>query len=327
MDPLRTALQTLLTSLLLVFFTAASAQDAAYPSRPVKLVVPYPPGGPTDIVARLMGQKLGERIGQPVIVENVGGANGNIGSAAVARAEPDGYTLLLGSSGPVTINPSLYPKMGYNPATDLRPVAVVAQLPLAVVVPHHMKVNSIGELIAFAKANPGKLAFASAGNGSTQHLAGELLKSIAKIDMRHIPYKGAAPAMTDLLAGRVDLMIELMPTALPQIAAGKLKPLAVATMKRLPKLPDVPTLHELGLEGYEVVSWFGIMAPVGVPKPIVAKLHEVLTQITRDSLTREQLAARGIDPAESSLQDFDVRITTDIAKWSRVVKSANVQVD
>lgn len=305
--------------------TADAVTD--YPKRPVKLIVPYPPGGPTDIVGRLVAHQLTEKLGQSVLVENIGGANGNIGSSQAARATPDGYTLLLGSSGPLTVNPGLYPKMGFKPDADLTPIAVVAELPLILVTGPSMKVRTFAEFLVQAKAQPGKLTFASSGSGSTQHLAGELFKSVANLDMRHIPYKGAAPAMTDLLAGRVDFMIELSPTALPQIASGRLRPLAVTTTRRLAALTDTPTFQESGFPNYEVTSWFGIMAPAGTPKPIVERLHADLTAISRGTAFRARLAAAGVQPLESTLPEFERRISTDIAKWGQVIKQANVQID
>ncbi|NPC59127.1 Bug family tripartite tricarboxylate transporter substrate binding protein [Caenimonas soli] len=314
---------------LVTWFGAAplSYAQAAYPDRPIKLIVPYPPGGPTDIVARLIAQKLTATMDQPVFVDNQSGANGNIGSSAAARATADGYTLLLGSAGPLTINPSLYPKMAFNSATDFSPISLVAQLPLVLVAGPNLKVKSVAELIALGRSKPGELTFASSGNGSTQHLAGELFKSMAHIDARHIPYKGAAAALGDVLAGRIDFMIELTPTALPQIAAGKLRPLAVTSLKRLPTLSDVPTLDESGLTDFEVISWFGIVAPAGTPRSIVGKLNDVLTQATRDAHTREIFAGQGVLPLESTAAEFESRIKSDLAKWGKVVKQANVQIN
>lgn len=302
--------------------------ESAYPNRPIKLVVPYPPGGPTDIIGRLTAARLGALLGQTVYVENVAGANGNIGCAAVARAAPDGYTLLMGSAGPLTINPSLYQKIPFNSLTDFAPIGgLVAEVPLVLVVGPTVKVKSLSELVAQAKARPGELTFASSGNGSTQHLGGELLKIMAGVDMRHIPYKGAALGLNDVLAGRVDLMVELTPTALPHIASGRLHPIAVTTPKRLPSLPEVPTLDEAGLRGYEITTWFGVVAPARTPPGIIGRLNELLVKAAQEPAIQSQLAAQGARTVQATPREFEGRIKSESAKWSKVVKDANVRID
>lgn len=307
--------------------TAAAATDDGYPDRPVKMIVPYPPGGPVDVVGRMIAQKLTEYLKQSVIIENVGGANGNIGCQAAARSKADGYTLLFGSAGPLTINPSLYAKMPFKVTSDFAPISLVVQMPLVVVVRPTSKVRNIAELIALAKSKPGELTFGSAGNGSTQHLAGELFKASAGIDMRHIPYRGAAPALTDLLAGHIDFMIELTPTVMAHLASGKLQALAVTTLERIPLLPEVPTMNESGSSNFEVISWFGVLAPAGTPAPVLSRLNAAVVQATRDPGVRESLTGRGVLPLESTQAAFDARIRGDLAKWEKVVKDAGIRME
>jgi len=305
----------------------AGAAEGGYPSKPIRLVVPYPPGGTTDILARILGARLGPALGQSVVVENRGGANGNIGSQAVAQAAPDGYTLLMGSAGPLTVNPVLYASMPFDAQKDFAPISLFGKVPLVLVANPSLGVTSYAGLVDYAKRHPGKLTFASSGNGSMQHVAGELLKQRAGIDMRHIPYRGAGPALVDLLGGRVDIMIDLLPSSMPHIAAGELRPLAVATARRLEALPKVPTLAESGLEGFDVSSWFGILAPAGTPKAIVDRLHAEIAKAVADPAVGKQFAEQGVEPAGDTPAEFAAYIQEEISKWGPAMKAAHARIE
>jgi tripartite-type tricarboxylate transporter receptor subunit TctC len=306
---------------------AALASAQTYPTKPIRLVVPFPPGGATDILARDVAQKLTEAWGQSVIVDNRPGAGGNIGSELVAKSAPDGYTLEMGTVGTHAINASLYAKMPYDHVKDFTPVILVAGVPNVLVVTPSLPVNSVAELIAYAKANPGKLNFASSGNGTSIHLSGELFKVMAGVQMTHIPYKGSAPALQDLLAGQVQLMFDNLPPSLPQIKAGKLRALAVTSLARAPALPDVPTLAESGLPGFEASSWFGILAPAGTPAPIVAKLNAEVAKWLATPEAKEKLLKQGANPAGGTPEDFAKHIAAETAKWAKVVKESGAKID
>jgi tripartite-type tricarboxylate transporter receptor subunit TctC len=303
----------------------AEAQD--YPSRPIRIVAPFPPGGAADILARAIGQKLTEAWGQPAVVDNRPGAGGTIGADAVAKAAPDGYTLLLGSTATQSIAPGIYPKLAYNPLTDFVAVATVAQVPVVLVVGKAVPARSVPELIALAKAKPDELTFASSGSGAIPHLTGELFKSSAGIKMVHVPYRGATPALADLLSGQVGLMFDNLPSSLPHIQAGSLTALGVATPKRAATLPAVPTIAEAGLPGFEVVSWFAIMAPAGTPEPVVAKLRGEITRALAAADVQERLAQQGAEPFVMAPDAFTALIKTDAAKWAEVVKANAVKID
>src|SRR5207248_3216491 len=305
--------------------TVASAQG--YPTRPIRLVVPFPAGGTTDILAREVAQKLTEGLGQAVVVDNRPGAAGNIGSDLVAKSAPDGYTLLMGTVGTHAINPSLYSKMPYDHVKDFAPVVLVAGVPNVLVINPTLPFKSVQDLIAYAKANPGKLNFASSGSGTSIHLSGELFKVMAGVQMTHIPYKGSAPALQDLLAGQVQLMFDNLPPSLPQIKAGKLRALAVTSATRAPALPDVPTLAESGLPGFEASSWFGILAPAGTPAPIVAKLNAEVANWLATPEAKEKLLKQGANPAGGTPQDFAKHIAAETAKWAKVVKDSGAKID
>ena len=279
---MRQALLALLGTALLALPAIANAQTPAYPTKPIRLVVPFPAGGATDILAREVAKHLTETWGQSVVVDNRPGAGGNIGSELVAKSPPDGYTLEMGTVGTHAINASLYSKMPYDHVKDFVPVILVAGVPNVLVVNPSVPVNSVQEFIAYAKANPGKLNFASSGSGTSIHLSGELFKVMAGVQMTHVPYKGSAPALQDLLGGQVQLMFDNLPPSLPQIKAGKLRALAVTSATRAPALPDVPTVAEAGLPGFEASSWFGVLAPAGTPPAIVAKLHGALMTVMKD---------------------------------------------
>ena len=313
--------------MLAILAVAAPAQAQSYPDKPIKLVVPFAPAGATDVLARIVGQKLSELEKQPVIVDNRAGAGGNIGSDAVAKAAPDGYTLLMGAVGTHAINVSLYKKMPYDPVKDFIPVVLVATVPNVLVVPASLPVNSVKELIAYGKANPGKLNFGSSGNGTSIHLSGELFKSMTGVDMQHVPYKGSGPATVDLLSGQVQMMFDNLPSAMPNIKSGKLKALAVTSAKRSPSLPDVPTIAEAGVPGYEAPSWFGILVPKGTPPEIVAKLNTDINKILAMPDTKKKFLEQGAEPAGGTPEQFAALINSEIPKWAKVVKASGAQID
>jgi tripartite-type tricarboxylate transporter receptor subunit TctC len=305
----------------------AAAQAPAYPTKPVRLVVPFPPGGATDIIARAVAQKLGETLGQSIVVDNRPGAGGNVGTELVAKAAPDGYTLEMGTVGTHAINASLYAKMPYDNVKDFAPIILVAGVPNVLEVNPTLPINSVQELIAYAKANPGKLNFASSGNGTSIHLSGELFKVMAGVQMTHVPYKGSAPALQDLIGGNVQLMFDNLPPSLPQIKSGKLRAIAVTSAARAPALPDVPTIAESGLPGFEASSWFGLLAPAGTPPAIIAKINAEVATWLASPEGREKLAAIGANAAGGSPEDFARHIQAETAKWAKVVKESGAKVD
>ena len=320
------ALALALAASSLALVAAAEAQTA-YPTKPVRVVVPFPAGGTTDILARAASQKLSETWGQQALVDNRPGAGGNIGAELVAKAPPDGYTLLMGTVGTHAINSSLYPKMPYDHVKDFAPVILVAGVPNVLVVHPSLPVNSVQELIAYAKANPGKLNFASSGSGTSIHLSGELFKVMTGVQMTHIPYKGSAPALTDLVGGQVQLMFDNLPSSLAFIKAGKLRALAVTSAQRSPALPDVPTVAESGVPGFEATSWFGLLAPAGTPRDIVAKINADTQKWLASPDAKDKLAAQGAAAAGGSPEDFAKHIQAETAKWARVVKESGAKVE
>jgi tripartite-type tricarboxylate transporter receptor subunit TctC len=299
----------------------------AYPNHPIRLVVPFPAGGTTDILARAAAQKLIEALGQPVVVDNRPGAGGNIGADLVAKSAPDGYTLLMGTVGTHAINPSRYAKMPYDHVKDFVPVVLVAGVPNVLVVNPSVPVNSVADLIKLAKSKPGEINFASSGSGTSIHLSGELFKTMAGVDMTHVPYKGSAPALTDLIGGQVQLMFDNLPSALPQIKGGKLRAIAVTSLKRAPVLPDVPTIAESGLPGFEASSWFGVLAPAGTPAPVVAKLNAEVNKWLQSPEARDQLLAQGAAAAGGTPEQFAAHIRAETEKWAKVVKASGAKVD
>mgnify|MGYP001605375647 FL=1 len=320
--------QRLLAAVLPLLCIAASAPAGAteaFPTKPIRLVVPFTPGGTTDILARLIAQKSGEVLGQSVIVDNRPGAGGNIGAEAVARATPDGYTLLMGTLGTQVTNQFIYARMPYESAKDFAPVTLVANSPNVLLVNSTLPANSVGELIALAKREPGKINYASTSTGGSPHLSGELLNAMAGTTMQHIPYKGAAPAMTDLLAGQVNLMFDNLPSALAQIQAGKVKALAVTSIKRASVLPNVPTVRESGLPGYEVNSWFGLLAPAGTPPERVRQLQQAVDKALAMPDVRKRIEQLGAEPGGEGSAAFAAEIKADTEKWSRVIKSAGIK--
>ena len=307
--------------------SAASALAQPYPSQPIKMIVPFTAGGTTDILARTIGQKLGEAWKQPVIVENKPGAGGNIGADTVAKAKPDGYTLLMGTIGTQAINQSLYAKMPYDAAKDFAPITLVAIVPNVLLVHPSVPAKNVAELVALAKSKPGQLNFASSSTGGSPHLSGEMFKQMTGTDIVHVPYKGSAPAITDLLGGQVSMMFDNLPSGLPHVQGGKLRALAVTSAKRSPAAPDIPTIAESGVTGYEVDSWFGILAPAGTPKEIVAKLNAEIVKILQMPDVKERLAAQGAVPVGNTPEQFAEHIARETAKWAKVVKTSGAKVD
>jgi tripartite-type tricarboxylate transporter receptor subunit TctC len=304
-----------------------SAMAQTYPARPVKIVVPFPAGGSNDIVARVLAQKLTERNGQPFYVENRGGAGGNIGAEAVASSEPDGYTLLLTAPPPLTINAALYKDMRYDPSGAFAPVALIASVPIVLAVHPSLGINSVQELIARAKAKPGTIFFGSSGNGSTNHLAGELLKSMTAIDIVHVPYKGAAPAMNDLVAGHIPMMFDNIPAVLPQVRAKTINAIAVAGSRRASALPDVPTVAESGVPGFEASAWFGLVAPAKTPAPILAKLESDVETILKMPDVQKRFGELGAEPVAVSGADFGKFLANETTKWTKIIRESGAKVD
>jgi tripartite-type tricarboxylate transporter receptor subunit TctC len=317
--------------LLATSFAAAQA----YPNKPIRFIVPYPPGGPLDAVARMLGDKLKDGLGQPVIVDNKPGAGGNIGADAAAKSAPDGYTIVMGAVATHAINPTLFPKMPYDPVKDFAPVSLVASVPNVLILnpdtASRLGIASVKDLVAYAKAHPGKLNYASGGNGSAGHLAGELFKMMAKVSMVHIPYNGAAPAQLGLLAGQTDLMFDNLASATQNIRSGKLKPLAVTTAKRAAALPDLPTMAEAGadkgLASFDINTWFGILAPAKTPAPIVARLNAEVDKALRSADVRERMARLGAEPAPTTPEQFEALIQSELKKYAAVVKASGAKVD
>jgi len=326
MNPFRSLALVACSAFALLGAPSALAQ-APFPTKPVRLVVPFPAGGTTDILARAAAQKLSETLGQQVIVDNRPGAGGNIGAELVAKAQADGYTLLMGTVGTHAINPSLYAKMPYDHVKDFAPVILVAGVPNVLVVNPDLPFKTVADVVAYAKANPGKLNFASSGSGTSIHLSGELFKVMAGVQMTHVPYKGSAPALTDLIGGQVQLMFDNLPSALPQIKGGKLRAVAVTSTTRAAALPDVPTVAESGLPGFESSSWFGILAPAGTPKDIIAKINTDVQKWLSTPEAKEKLLGQGAIAAGGSPDDFAKHIQAETAKWAKVVKESGAKVD
>jgi tripartite-type tricarboxylate transporter receptor subunit TctC len=304
---------------------AQAGGAAAYPSKPIRLVVPFTPGGSTDILARAIGQKLTEAWGQPVVIDNMPGAGGSIGADKVAKAPADGYTLLMGHIGTLAVNPSLYPKLPYNPVKDFAPVAWVARVPNVLVVNPSVKATSVKELVALAKARPGQLNYGSGGNGSAANLATEYFKMQTGISLLHIPYRGTAPAMTDLLGGQIQVLFTGAPAVLGQIKNGQLRALAVSSPQRLDALPDVPTVAEAGYKGFEADQWYGVVAPAGTPKDIVSKLNAQINQALGSSELKTRLNSEGAIATPTTPEAFGQHIVREIARWKPVIQSGRVK--
>jgi tripartite-type tricarboxylate transporter receptor subunit TctC len=311
----------------LAFGLVATAAFAQYPERPIRIVAPSTPGDAPDVIARALAEKLSPALGQPVVVENKPGAGGVVGSEFVAKSPADGYTLIMGNAGSHGINAALYPKLAYDPVRDFAPVALVATSPNVLVINPAVPAATVAQFIAYAKANPGALNYASGGNGSSAHLSAELLKQMAGIEMTHIPYKGASPAIADVVAGNAQVFIGNLPPVLPQVKAGKLRALGVTTLARSAELPDVPTIAEAGLPGYETVAWFGVFAPAATPPAVLARLNAEINRIVATPEFRETLTRLGTVPAPGTPEAFAARIAADVAKWKRVVTAGNIKID
>ena len=305
----------------------AQADVQSYPARPVRWIVPFAPSGPTDLMSRAVAEKLSQRFGQQFVVDNRPGAGGNIGAEVVAKSAPDGYTLMIGHVGTHAINATLYPKIGFDPVKDFSPITMIATLPLALVVHPSVPARNVKELIAHAQARPGQLNFASAGNGGPTHLTGELLKSSAGIDIVHVPYKGNAAALTDLIGGRVQIMFSNMLTSMPHVRAGKLRAIAISSPKRTPQAPDLPTVAESGVAGFSAVPWYGVLGPAGMPRALVARLNSEIARALALPEMHERFVAQGIDLQASTPEQFATLIRTELVKWRKVVRDAGAKVD
>ena len=307
---------------------ATNAAFAQYPDKPIRLIVPYPPGGATDVIGRVMAQKLTTALGQTVVVDNRAGATGNLGAAVVAKEKPDGYTLLMGALTSHSISSVLSAATAqFDMEKSFAPVAIVGRVPLVFVVNPAVKANTLAELIALAKANPGSITYASSGNGSPQHLAGEMFQRLVGVKLLHVPYKGSGPAMTDLIGGQVQMMIETAPAAHGHVKAGKLRALATATSASIPSLPGVPTAPEAGLKGFDVSSMFGILAPAGTPAPIIAKLNAALKSILEQQEVKDSMLAQGANATWTTPEQAAQAIRAEVAMWTQVIKDGNITGD
>ena len=314
------------TAALAVMLLGQPVAATTFPDHPVRIVVPFPAGGSNDVVARFLGMKLYEVWGQQVIIDNRPGAGGNIGAELVARAAPDGYTLLLTAPGPLAVNQSLYPHLPFDPMADFAPVALVASVQIVLAVNPEVKATNVRELIALAKHSPGQINFGSSGYGSTNHLAGELFKKLAGIDIAHVPYRGAAPAMNDLVSGQIPMLFDNMPAIHPQALAGAIRPLAVAGASRSPLFPELPTMVEAGVPGFEASSWFGLVAPAKTPPEVMKTLTDAVTKVLRDPDLAKRLADVGAEPGSLSGSEFGAYLHAEADKWGKVVKNANVVI-
>ena len=321
------SLQSLLLVIAAVVFDqpGPAYAQANYPSRPIQLVVTVPPGGAADFVARIMGAKLADALGQPVVISNRGGAGGTTAAAAVAKSDPDGYTLLLNTIATHGIGPHLYPSLPYDPVKDFSPIILLTKLPLIMAVNAALPAQSVKEVIALAKARPGELSFASAGSGGAPHLAGELFKSLTGTELLHVPYRGSGPAVIDLVAGRIAMMFDATPSLLPFITAGKLRPLAAASPQRHRLLPDIPSFAELGYAGMDIALWYGVVAPAGTPQPVVQQLNAALGNILNMPDISKSLTDQGADVQGGTPEDYDAFMREESSRWGAVVKRAGIR--
>jgi tripartite-type tricarboxylate transporter receptor subunit TctC len=309
------------------FAAGACAQGGeVYPSKPIRFILPFPPGGGTDILGRILAERLAAQLGQPVVIENRGGAGGNVGAEAAAKSAPDGYTIVLVAPS-LAISPSLYSKLNYDPVRDFAPVSLVATVPNVMITHPSLPAATLVEFIALAKSRPGAMNFGSGGSGTSNHLAGELFNAVAGVRLVHVPYKGVNLAMNDVLSGQVHLAVIGIPAAAPHIKAGKLRALAVIDSKRAPALPDVPTVAEAGLRNFEVTTWYGVLAPAGTPRPIIARLNAELVKIMHTPEMKERLAAMATEPVTGTPEAFADLIRREIAKWGKVVREAGLKAD
>jgi tripartite-type tricarboxylate transporter receptor subunit TctC len=322
---LRVLWSVVVAGLALLNALPTAAQD--YPNRPITLVVPFPPGGSTSIVARIISDKLSEALGQQIVVDNRGGAGGTIGTRAVARTAPDGYTILLGYTGTLAIGPTLYPSAGYDPRKDFAPIGLIGHAPNSLVVHPSFAVHSVKELVAYAKANPGKVNYGSAGVGTVSHVSGVYFASAAGVSVTHIPYKGTGPALADLIGGHIPMAFAPIPATHANIAEGKLRGLAVTSAKRSSLLPDVPTIAEAGVAGFEASLYYGLVAPAGTPRPIVDRLNKALRDALASEEVRKRLATDGAEPVPSTPEEYAAHIDQDETKWSKVVRESGAKAE
>lgn len=307
--------------------TLTAASESNYPQRPVRMIVPFPPGGANDIVARLVAQRLNERWGRPVVIDNRGGAGGNIGTELGVKAAPDGYTLLVGSVSTLASNVGLYPKLPFDPRRDLAPVTLIATVPSILVVNPSVAAASVQELIQLARATPKRLNFSSFGDGSSAHLMGEMFKSMAKIDIVHVPYKGGGPALVAVVSGEVQMGFSNLSVALPQVKAGKVRGIAVTSAKRAMALPETPTIAESGLADFEASTWVGIVAPVGTPRALIQRINRDIHSVIAEPEMKNQLLSRALEPAASTPEAFARQIRTDIERWSKIIREVGVRAE
>ncbi|HYD62198.1 MAG TPA: tripartite tricarboxylate transporter substrate binding protein [Noviherbaspirillum sp.] len=323
---MKPALAKILSAGVLLCAAYGTAASDNFPNRPIKWVVPFTPGGAMDSMARSIGERLAQNLGQPVVIENRPGAGGTIGSSMVAKSEPDGHTMMIVSIGHA-VNPALYPKLSYDPVKSFEPVSLVAIVPNVLVVGPGVKANNVSELIASAKAQPGKLTYASAGNGTTIHLGAELFNAMAGVDIMHVPYKGSAPAVTDLLGRQVDMMFDSVSSAKPHIDSGRLRALAVTTTKRSSVLPNVPTLNEAGLKGYELNGWYAVFVPAKTPRAVVDKLNEEITKAIKHPDVAKRFAQLGAEPGGSSPEELAKYLGSEIKRWSEIIRTRDIKAE
>ena len=304
-----------------------SALAQAYPSKPIRLIIPYAVGGSTDATARLIARSLSTRLGQQVVAENRAGAGGSVGHDAAAKAPADGHTLLFSAAGPLTVTPHTYARLPYDPVKGFEPITLVATQPLLLVVKPDLPVKSVADLIRVAQAQPSKLSYGSFGNGSAAHLAGEYFKTLAKVDMVHVPYKGSGPALVDLVGGQIDLMFDVFSTAAPLVKGGKLRPLAITSAQRSPQLPDVPTMEQAGVKGFDAGTWFGLLAPAGTPRPIVDRLNAEIGKLMNEADTRKALLDAGVEVAHSTPEALGDYMSQELARWGKVVKDTGIKIE
>jgi tripartite-type tricarboxylate transporter receptor subunit TctC len=309
----------------LVTISGLTQAQPAYPSKPVKVIVPFAAGGTTTILARLLAERIGQSMGQPFVVDNRPGAGGNVGMDLVAKAEPDGYTILMGPIG-LAINPALYAKMPFDPINHLAPIGLYAGVPNLLVVHPSVPASNVSELIAHAKANPGKLNYASNGNGTSSHLAAEMLKSAAGVEITHVPYKGGGPAMQDLIGGQVNMLFDQMPAVLPQVKGGRVRALGVSSEKRSAAAPEIPAIAE-SIKGFDMTVWFGFLAPKGTPKDVVTRLNAEMIRALKDPAFQAQLAGMGVTPMPSSPEEFSDFLRKETTRWAKVVKDSGAKLD
>lgn len=317
----------LIVTIGIAFALVTTSMAQTYPDRPIRFISPYAPGGGTDILARLLGQKLNESFGQPVVIENRPGGGGILGTELVAKSPPDGYTILLGSTGPLTVNPSLHRTLPYDTLRDFAPITLVSVVPSVLAVHPSLPVKSVKQLIAFAKAHPGELNFSSSGNGGSGHLAGEMFNLMAGVKMIHVPYRGTGPAVVGVVSGEVPLSFSNMLSMLPHVKSGRLRGLAVTSVQRSSAAPDLPTISEAGLPGYEAGPWYGVLAPAGIPKEIIARLNAELVKILRRPDVHQKVSADGGEVVGGSPEEFTAHIRAELTRWAKIVKQANIRAD